>query len=110
MRILFKPIASFTLLLLLFSCSSKPAESEAKELLALQIELGSNGTLSLAKFNKTNSVDGEFFGQRTHTIEFEAKINVEKDCFMFVDPTGMGPYFFEPSFFGIVVSGRTRVI
>lgn len=84
------------ILTFLSSCSDNtPNLEEVKRALSNEIILSSKGDLSLSEFTKTNSFENELFGQRTYTIKYSAKIKVEKDCYLFVDPTGMGPYYFD---------------
>lgn len=83
-------------IMLIYSCTeAKPTVEDFRSRLDLQIILESNGDLSLDEITQTNSFENEIFGQRTYTIKYSAKIKVEKDCYLFVDPTGMGPYYFD---------------
>lgn len=88
----FTIVISFSLLFLM-SCSSKPSASDVEESLSERITEESNGNLSLDDFEQTNAVENEVLGQATYTIQFKGKVRVEKDCFMYVNKSGMGSFF-----------------
>ena len=74
------------------SCSSKPEIGDVEQNLQNQITQESEGRIELISIEKTNSVDREFMGQEVHTIEFKAKLKFLKDCYMYVNKSGYGPY------------------
>ena len=80
-------------LLILTSCSGKPDSSDAETSLSERISTESNGNLTLIDFQQTNAVDREVFGQASYTIQYKATVRVEKDCFMYVNKSGMGSFF-----------------
>lgn len=75
------------------SCSNKPGINDVEETLQNQINNESEERIELINIEKTNSIDNEFMGQKVHTIEFKAKIKFLEDCMMYVNKSGMGPYF-----------------
>lgn len=79
--------------LLLTCCSSLPGIDEVEENVKIQIDVESNGDVQLIDIEKTNSKDQVILGQKMHTIEYKARVKFMKDCFMYVDKTGFGPYF-----------------
>lgn len=77
---------------LICSCSSKPEIADVEQNLRDQISQESDGRIELVSIEKTNSLDQEFMGQEVHTIEYKAKIKFLKNCFMYVNKSGTGPY------------------
>lgn len=75
------------------SCSDLPGIDEVEENVKIQIDVESNGDIQLIDIEKSNSKDQEFLGQKMHTVEYKATIKFKKDCFMYADKTGFGPYF-----------------
>lgn len=80
--------------ILFYSCgNSKPSPADVETDLATRISTESNGNLTLIDFKKSNATDSEFLGQKAYTIQFEATLQVEQDCFMYVNKSGSGPFF-----------------
>lgn len=78
--------------LTMYSCSGKPEISDVEENLREQITQESEGRIELQDIEKTNATDREFMGQEVHTIEYKAKLKFLKDCYMYVNKSGFGPY------------------
>ncbi len=74
------------------SCSSKPDIGDIEQTLKEQISNESEGRIELVSIEKTNSIDREIMGQEVHTIEYKAKLKFLKDCYMYVNKSGYGPY------------------
>lgn len=87
-------IGAIILLFLIFgSCSGRPDAGDVEDDLAERIETESEGRITLIDFEKTNSVEREAFGQESYTIYFTGKIRFEEDCYIYVNKSGMGPFF-----------------
>lgn len=79
--------------LLFTSCSGNPEIGDVESKLKEAIDQQSNGSIELVKTEKTNSEEKEIFGQKTFSIYYKATIKFKKDCFIYVNKSGMGPLF-----------------
>ena len=91
-----KFIKLIAIVALLTSCSSKPDINKVENILSEKILKESNGNITLLSVEKTNAQDNEIMGQKTYTIQYKAQVEVKNNCFMYIDKTGLGPFF--PSF------------
>lgn len=85
--------ASAALTLLLASCSGVPGISDVESTLEPIITSQSEGNIELVEIEKTNSEEKEIFGQKVYNIDYKATIQFKKDCFIYVNKSGMGPLF-----------------
>ncbi len=97
MNYLFWHFLIFFLILLIFlmfsTCSSRPDAGDAEDDLSERIDAESNGTITLIEFEKTNAIERQAFGQESYTIQFKAKVRFEKECYIYLNKTGIGPLF-----------------
>lgn len=85
--------AATAITLLLNSCSGNPGISDVELELKSVIDSQSNGSIELVEIEKTNSEEKEIFGQKVYSIDYKATIQFKKDCFIYVNKSGMGPLF-----------------
>lgn len=86
----------FTLILismLITSCSGKPDISEFESELKAQIESESKGKITLLEIKKTNSEENEFFGQKAYSMNYNATIAFNDNCWIYTNQSGFGPMF-----------------
>ena len=69
------------LALLLPACSSKPSAGGMEDYLRDRVESQSQGRLRLADFTTTNAQEGQLFGVPVYAVEYEATIEVVRDCY-----------------------------
>lgn len=73
---------SITLLLvLLVGCSSTPSASDGEKILVDTIQKQSNGLIKLSSFKKTNGQSGEMMGVKLYSMEYDAEIEFQEDCY-----------------------------
>ena len=88
-----KIIPLVVLIVLFTSCSSKPDIEKVKTILSEQISNESNGDIALLSIEKTNAQDNEFMGQKTHSIEYKSTVEINEDCYMYINKSGVGSFF-----------------
>lgn len=79
--------------LLITSCSGDPGIGDVESNLKEIIHNQSNGDIELVNVEKTNSEMKEIFGQKAYSIYYKATIKFKKNCFIYVNKSGMGPLF-----------------
>lgn len=89
--LLFAALSATTLLLT--SCSGEPGISDVEAELKPVIESQSGGNIELVDIEKTNAEEKDIFGQKIYSIDYKATIEFNKDCFIYVNRSGMGPMF-----------------
>lgn len=92
----YKPLlltAAAAVTLLLNSCAGTPGISDVESELKPVITSQSNGNIELLEIEKTNAEEKEIFGQKVYNIDYKATIQFKKDCFIYVNKSGMGPLF-----------------
>lgn len=77
----------------LLSCTNKPSASDVEKNLRDQIVRESNDNIELISFNKTNATERSMFGQESYNVQYKAKVKIKKDCFMYVNKSGIGSFF-----------------
>ncbi len=87
-----KILIALASLCMICSCSNKPSIGDIDQTVREQISEESEGRIELVSIEKTNSTDREMMGQEIHTIEYKAKIKFLKDCYMYVNKSGFGPF------------------
>ena len=86
-------IVLLALVLLFGSCSSKPDISTVEETLSNRVLAESLGSLELLSIEKVNAQESELFGREMYSIKYKGTIEVKKDCYMYVNKSGMGSFF-----------------
>lgn len=87
-------LGAILLIILMFNgCTSRPDAGDVEDDLKNRIENDSKGEITLLDFEQTNAVEQDVFGQKHYTIFYKAKIRFEKDCYIYVNKSGMGRYF-----------------
>lgn len=72
---------SILLLILLSSCGLTDNRTDmVKQKLSEQITSQSEGAISLASFTKTNAIEQDLGGMKAYTVEFDAVLKIEKEC------------------------------
>lgn len=67
--------------------SSKPSESNAKNIIEQKVNQESEGKIRLVSFRKTNGQTREVYGVKVYVLEYEAVIEFLDDCkWLTVDP------------------------
>ncbi len=73
-------IALLILVSIFCGCSSLPSETDAKNDLKKMIDEQSKGKIELLKFEKTNGVKSNVFGQEFYELEFSFVIEFKEEC------------------------------
>jgi len=94
---------------LVTSCDSRPNIEDLEESLSKEISLESSGNFELISITKNNAIERNFFGQEVYSIQYSAKLKVLKDCWTYIDKSGLGRYLtdfktydIQPGFNGIM--------
>lgn len=90
------------LLLPLVACSGKPTDSDARLVLAAQVEKESNGLIRVASFEKTNAIEQELLGRQIYVLEYSAQIEFKEDVMW----SGPGPFGWSGNF--LATPGRPK--
>ncbi len=76
-----KKILSFLFIIILFGCSSKPSENDARAVVQnIMKKSNSEQYLKLVSFDKSNGSELEISGQKIYKMDIEIEVEVTREC------------------------------